>query len=152
MALVSSFFWQRDFWVLLKDYSISNLIFYALTYILPQVPKGVASDIYTLIVQYNKSSYYSKFFVHVFSEASHFDSKKIIYKWIGYILIGNNARSSLILLDLVKGRFKLFNHLYFYIFKLIKSLVLGIIYLQFKFYGKEIVSGIDWMYTMRVNF
>lgn len=150
MSAVSSIFWGRDFWVNLRNYLISNAIFYALTYILPKIPKGIASEIYTTLIHHNKSSYYSAFFLHVFPKASHFDLKKVFFKWMGFIFIGNNARTSLIFVDLLKGRFKFMNHMFFYLFKLIKTLCLGLVYLGLQFHGKELISGVDWKYSMRV--
>jgi hypothetical protein len=73
-----------------------------------------------------------------------------VFNFLSFVFNGNNARSSLIIYELSLGKIKLLNHLYFYTFKLLKTIILVSLYIGFSFHGKEIISGMDWIHTMRV--
>ena len=150
MSTVVTIFRSRDFWQSFQNYLFSNTIFYSLTYILPRVPPGILGDIYTTLIQHNKSSYYSDLFFEVFPTENELSLRRFLFNWFGFIFNGNKARTTLIFVDLTNGKIKLFNHLFFYLFKFIKTTILIFLMFGVRLYGKEIVPGIEWTDSLRV--
>ena len=129
MTFVSMFFCGVDFIPNLKAKLISNSICFLLTFVLPNISHKWGKVVYTSLIQNSKSKYYSLFFFTTIKFLPNLGITKMIFLLAGHCFIGNNARTSLIIVNLFKGKVLMTNHMCFYLFKSIKTLTLIGIYL-----------------------
>lgn len=152
MTMTSIFFKGSDPFPTLKNQIIDNLIYWSLTYVLPNRFPGLLGNLYTCVINFNKSDYYSRLFHLNYPNLSGFDFSQFNFAYWTLFAIGNNGRITQIVLNLVLLRVFLKAQLWFSAFKLFKMIVLFVVFHVFQFHGHSLFGEIPYEIFLRVIF
>ena len=146
--MVVMIFSGGDFAQVVQKHLKLNFLAFVLSFVFPKIRPGLASDALKSIIQISKAKVYTSFVLANFASV---ESSNLVSLFFTFVFVVSNSRTTLILVNFFKRRVLTSNHIWFYVYKMLKVLIIRGVYYFATHYAFLFTKSENWGKFIQVN-